>query len=159
MSTTQPIRNLTQIQELKDYYFRDKPNMRNYALICLGINSALRISDLLELKWKDVYAFPEKHFLTHITIEERKTRKRTQIALNQSALSALTQYRETLNNVHPEDYLFLGKNCIRIFAVPRPSALSATPASNCILRQRSVVTPCGKPSVITHGSPERRLYY
>lgn len=72
MSTTQPIRNLTQIQELKDYYFRDKPNMRNYALICLDINSALRISDLLELKWKDVYAFPEKHFLTHITIEERK---------------------------------------------------------------------------------------
>lgn len=109
MSTTQPIRNLAQIQELKDYYFRDKPNMRNYALICLGINSALRISDLLELKWKDVYQFSEEHFLAHITIAERKTGKRTQIALNQSALASLEQYRNTLPKIHREDYLFPGK--------------------------------------------------
>lgn len=109
MSTTQPIRNLAQIQELKDYYYHDKPNMRNYALICLGINSALRISDLLALKWKDVYQFSEKHFLTHLTITERKTGKNTQIALNQSARMALEQYRDTLADIHSEDYLFPGK--------------------------------------------------
>ena len=45
MSTSQPIRNRNELQELKNYYYETEQNLRNYALICLGINSALRISD------------------------------------------------------------------------------------------------------------------
>lgn len=62
MSVTQPIRDITEIEKLKNYYFLEKPNLRNYTLICLGINSALRISDLLELNWQNVYDFRKKHF-------------------------------------------------------------------------------------------------
>ena len=50
MSTSQPIRNRNELQELKNYYYETEQNLRNYALICLGINSALRISDLLDLE-------------------------------------------------------------------------------------------------------------
>ena len=57
MSTSQPIRDTQDLTALREFYLKDEPNMRNYVLICLGVNSALRISDLLELKWKDVYNF------------------------------------------------------------------------------------------------------
>ncbi|MCI8484453.1 MAG: tyrosine-type recombinase/integrase [Lachnospiraceae bacterium] len=109
MSTTQPIRNITEIEKLKNYYFYEKPNLRNYTLICLGMNSALRISDLLELSWKDVYHFSEQQFLKHIIVTEHKTRKQTQIALNQSALDALKLYKDSILPVKPEQYLFPGK--------------------------------------------------
>ena len=82
MSTSQPIRNRNELQELKNYYYETEQNLRNYALICLGINSALRISDLLDLRWRDVYSFERSSFLTHISIQEQKTGKKTRIALN-----------------------------------------------------------------------------
>ena len=62
MSTSQPIRNRNELQELKNYYYETEQNLRNYALICLGINSALRISDLLDLRWRDVILLNAAHF-------------------------------------------------------------------------------------------------
>ena len=50
----------------------NRPNVRNYALICIGLNSALRISDVLQLRWEDVYDFENEHFLKHIIIIEKK---------------------------------------------------------------------------------------
>ena len=73
MSTSLPIRNRNELQELKNYYYETEQNLRNYALICLGINSALRISDLLDLRWRDVYSFERSSFLTHISIQEQNT--------------------------------------------------------------------------------------
>ena len=59
MSTAQPIRNIDELEAFRRFYLDNEPNLRNYALICLGVNSALRISDLLELRWKDVYDIKE----------------------------------------------------------------------------------------------------
>lgn len=109
MSTTQPIKTHLQIEQLKNYYFKENPNLRNYALICLGMNSALRISDLLELKWKDVYDFNTEHFLTHIQIQEGKTKKQTRIALNQNAIQALQTYKKSPVPSEPDNFLFPGK--------------------------------------------------
>lgn len=55
MATTQPIKNKKELQALRDYYLMQKPNLRNYALIVTGINTALRIGDTLQLTWSDVY--------------------------------------------------------------------------------------------------------
>ena len=109
MGTTQPIRDISEIEELKNYYYYEKPNLRNYALICLGINSALRISDLLTLRWDNVYDFMENHFYKHIIVIEQKTRKQAQIALNKNARHALAIYKNSILQLKPEDFLFPGK--------------------------------------------------
>lgn len=51
MNVVEPIKNLNDIQRIKDYLSNNK---RNYLLFSLGINSGLRISDILALDVKDV---------------------------------------------------------------------------------------------------------
>ena len=51
---TTPIRSKQEIETLKTYYL-EKGRYRDYTLFVMGINTALRISDLLELKWHSVY--------------------------------------------------------------------------------------------------------
>lgn len=109
MSTSQPIRDRKELEKLKDYYFREEPNLRNYVLICLGINSALRISDLLQLKWKDVFDFGKGVFRYRMIITEQKTKKETRIAINGSALKTLELYKAQLDHLHAEMYLFPGR--------------------------------------------------
>ena len=48
MGTTQPIKNKKDITALKEYFLTEDFNLRNYTLITMGINTALRISDILE---------------------------------------------------------------------------------------------------------------
>ena len=75
MGTTQPIRNRKELQKFSTYYQTVKPHPRNYALIILGLNTALRISDLLQLQWFDVYDFYTQRFREHLLILEQKTGK------------------------------------------------------------------------------------
>lgn len=110
MSTTQPIKSLDQIEQLKNYYHFQKKNYRNYALICLGMNSALRISDLLQLQWQDVYDFRNKCFWQHISLLEKKTKKQTYIAINGNAIYALKVYLQNIPFPSEETYIFVGKN-------------------------------------------------
>ena len=57
MGTTQPIRNKDELTTFRMYYKDIRPNSRNYCLIVMGLNTALRISDLLRLKWNNVYNY------------------------------------------------------------------------------------------------------
>lgn len=91
MAATEPIRNKAQLKELAGYYLK-RGQTRNYALIVMGVCTALRISDLLRLKWSDVYDEERHSFRTHITIIEKKTGKPKTIALNKQALGALRLY-------------------------------------------------------------------
>lgn len=109
MSTARPIRDKNELAMLKDFYRTKEKNPRNNALINIGINTALRISDLLQLKWKDIYDFDGKKFRCHIILTEQKTKKEAMIALNKNALAALRQYMNSLENIQPEDYIFPGK--------------------------------------------------
>ena len=79
MGTTQPIRNRKELQKFSTYYQTVKPHPRNYALIILGLNTALRISDLLQLQWFDVYDFYTQRFREHLLILEQKTGKQNYI--------------------------------------------------------------------------------
>lgn len=86
--TTDPIRDKKQLKALADYWFK-RCNFRNYALIVLGVYTALRISDLRNLRWDDVYDDDSGSFRSHVTITEAKTGKQKKIALNGKAIHAL----------------------------------------------------------------------
>ncbi|MCL2082499.1 MAG: tyrosine-type recombinase/integrase [Oscillospiraceae bacterium] len=89
--TTQPIRNKQQVRELAAYYLK-RGDIRNHVLIVLGVHTALRISDLLALRWDDVYDFERNHVRSSIDLVEKKTRKAKTIALNKAAVAALALF-------------------------------------------------------------------
>lgn len=110
MSTTQPIRNLEDLESLKNYFLVQKPNLRNYALICTAVNTARRISDVLSLKWDDVYHMESNTFRTHLVLTEQKTKKNTMIALNHGAVEGLSIYLKSLPSIEKDQYIFVGKD-------------------------------------------------
>ncbi len=91
MATTQPIRKKQQIKELAEYFLK-LGQIRNYVLVILGVHTALRISDLLRLRWEDVYDFDNRRVRPQIFITEKKTGKSKIVALGRSAVKALERY-------------------------------------------------------------------
>ena len=91
MAATEPIRDKRQLKALAEYYL-NRGQLRNYVLVVLGACTALRVSDLLSLKWEDVYDSEKKRFRTHVTLREKKTGKVRTIALNKQAIHALRMY-------------------------------------------------------------------
>lgn len=108
MSTSQPLRNKEDIKKLKNYFYQ-RMEYRNYALVTVGLNTALRISDILDLKWKNVYNEEKQDFYSHIYLIEQKTQKNTIILLNESVKEALSLYKESLKDYDTEQYIFSGR--------------------------------------------------
>ena len=98
MNTAQPIRNPEDLENLKKYYVEDRPHCRNQLLIVMGLNTALRISDILSLRWESVYEFRKQEYKTHILLTEQKTGKISRIYINKSIQNALTEYRENMHS-------------------------------------------------------------
>lgn len=98
MAVTEPIRNKKQVKELSEYYLQ-RGKFRNHVLIIMGIHTALRISDLLLLKWEDVFSFDFKYIKESIRIKEKKTGKYKTIILNKKVIQALNLYikKELIN--------------------------------------------------------------
>ncbi len=95
MSTTQPIRDKGQLKKFKDFYQGQQYGVRNSTMIAIGLNTALRISDILSLTYKDVYTGSgEPH--SHIVVREHKTGKENRIYLNKTLRRALAAYRKVL---------------------------------------------------------------
>ena len=114
MNLAQPIKKTKDLENFKNYYKEIKPNYRNRLLIILGLNTALRISDILSLKWKDIYDFDKEGYRNHIVITEQKTGKMSQIYINSSVLDALKDYKEYLEQkreiINSDTYLFNHSN-------------------------------------------------
>ncbi len=108
MGKTQPLKELEQINSLKDY-FLERGETRNYVLIVLGLNTSLRISDLLKLRWKDVYNFMAEHYRQHLTVTEKKTGKCNTVAINSAIICALELLRVSGQPVTPDSYLFMSQ--------------------------------------------------
>lgn len=106
MSTTAPIKNRDNLETFKNYYLEVKPNLRNYTLVILGLNTAFRISDLLKLQWKDVYDIKKKQFREHIVLKEQKTGKERVVAMNSTVLQILNYYYQIYKLPEPTSYLF-----------------------------------------------------
>ena len=105
MSTSEPIKHKKDIDALKEYFLNRK-EYRNYTLITMGLNTALRISDLLLLKWKNVYNENTNNFYNHIYVIEKKTKKESRIPINPTLQQTLRFYRKHFNEPTPSSYLF-----------------------------------------------------
>lgn len=91
MAATEPIRDKNQLRTLGEYFLK-RGQFRNYTMVVLGACTVLRISDLLRLRWSDVYNNELQEFRTHITVTEEKTGKSKTIALSKQAFAALCLY-------------------------------------------------------------------
>jgi len=93
MNKVEPIRDKEKIKEIKNIL--KKKSKRNYMLFVLGINTGLRIGDLLKLKVKHVKN------KSHIIIKEQKTSKNKQFLINSNLRKELNKYIEGMaDNEH-----------------------------------------------------------
>lgn len=84
MEYVEPIRDKKQLDNMKRY-LKEK-NKRDWLLFVLGINSGLRISDLLNLKVSDV---KDKD---RVTLREEKTGKAKDFPLSENCRKAVAEY-------------------------------------------------------------------
>lgn len=95
MNKVEPIRDKNKIKEIKNIL--KKKSERNYMLFVLGINTGLRIGDLLSLKVENV---KDK---SHIIIKEQKTSKNKQFLINANLRNELNKY---IGDMAAHEYLF-----------------------------------------------------
>lgn len=84
MTVVEPIRDRKVIERIENSL--KKTNLRDYVLFCLGINSGLRISDILKLDVSDV---KDKNYLN---LTEKKTGKHKIFPINSKLKNILKFY-------------------------------------------------------------------
>lgn len=95
MNKVQPIRDVAKIEEMKNVL--KKSSYRDYFLFVFGINTGLRITDILDLRVKDV---KNKNYLT---LKEGKTNKAKTLLINDTLKYEIQKYIIGMND---QDYLF-----------------------------------------------------
>ena len=106
MQFVQPIREKNKINEMKTEL--KKQGIRNYILFTMGINTGLRISDLIKLKVLDVMN-EDRTTKDHINITETKTHKTKRFKINDTLSRELKEYTK---NMKMTDNLFSSRNGI-----------------------------------------------
>ncbi len=85
-------------------------------MIILGLNTALRISDILHLTWQDIFNERTGRIREHLEVKEQKTGKTNIIAINNNVKHILMDYKKQVflrRQYDPCHYLFTsrkGKN-------------------------------------------------
>lgn len=100
MNVVQPIRDQHKLDDVKAW-FAARP-ARDNLLFLVGINTGLRISDILQLKVRDVDG-------KHLVLREKKTGKRRFIPINDELAP---RFREYCKGRHGSEYLFQSREGI-----------------------------------------------
>ncbi|MFB5193153.1 site-specific integrase [Alicyclobacillus fastidiosus] len=106
MEFVEPIRDKRKIEAMK-LVLRGS-NMRDYCLFVLGINSGLRVSDLLRLNIEDVMSEKGK-VLDRITIREKKTGKTKTFPISSNSKKAIEEYLEKRTSYLRSEPLFISR--------------------------------------------------
>ncbi|MED4404029.1 site-specific integrase [Metabacillus fastidiosus] len=102
MQTVQPIKEKEKLEAIKKILRAS--SIRNELLFVLGINTGLRISDLLSLEIGDVKASDK------IEIREKKTKKQRTIAISRKTCRLIDRYlKEERPNAEYDEPLFLSQ--------------------------------------------------
>lgn len=94
MELVQPIRDMEQVENMKRELL--KGGYRDYMLFIVGINTGLRISDILKLKVSDVSD------RSHIILKEKKTKKNKRISITNIA----KELNEYIIGMDTDEHLF-----------------------------------------------------
>ncbi|MFZ2783834.1 MAG: tyrosine-type recombinase/integrase, partial [Sediminibacterium sp.] len=104
MNEVGAIRDKKQIEKIKSIL---KNNPRDYLLFVMGINTGLRISDLINLTFKDV--LQDSRTVTEtIKVKEKKTGKTKTFFVNEAVKTVLKECISDFQ-VEPTDYLFASR--------------------------------------------------
>ena len=90
MNFVEPIRDRKKIIEIKQY-LREKKQLRDLLFIVIGMNTALRVSDLLKLQIGD-FVDERGNIMSRFWIREEKRGKRQEIIINDSIRETLGEY-------------------------------------------------------------------
>jgi len=103
--TVEPIRDQQKIKAiLRQLKGQDE---RDCLLFMFGVNSGLRISDILPIIYSDIFS-GKGTFRQHLVIREKKTAKEKKIKLNDALKLAIKSY-VTSRQLSGDDYLFGSK--------------------------------------------------
>jgi integrase len=105
MNNVEPIKDKRKIEAMKRY-LKGK-STRDYLLFVAGISSALRVSDLLRLRVRDVW--DGRNVVKSITIKEKKTGKGKQFAISKNFEKAIREFAEEHRLQEPNQFLFLSR--------------------------------------------------
>lgn len=94
-NSVEPIRDPDQIRAMKEVLLHR--SYRDYFLFVFGINSGLRISDILPLRVMDV------KYTEHLKVREKKTRKVRKVKMTSALKAEIEKYTKGLAD---SDYLF-----------------------------------------------------
>ena len=103
--TVEPIRDKVKIKQM--YLFLHGKDTKYGLIYKFGLNTGLRISDILPLKVKDIFAAGGE-FREYLVLKERKTKKERKIKLNTALRKAIQPYVKE-KALSFEDYLFPSK--------------------------------------------------
>ncbi|MCR4435812.1 MAG: tyrosine-type recombinase/integrase [Clostridiales bacterium] len=100
--TVEPIRNKTKIKQM--YYYLSGKDAKYGLLFKFGLNTGLRISDLLPIKVKDIFN-NSGEYRDYLILNERKTGKEKKIKLNNALRKAINEFVK-VQKLTSESYLF-----------------------------------------------------
>jgi len=106
MEFVQPIRDTKKIEDMKRIL--KARNLRDYCLFVLGINSALRIGDLLRLKIYDVIDEKGK-IRDRISTREKKTSKPKDFPISSNLRKAIEEYLTSRKDYSIYEFLFTSR--------------------------------------------------
>ena len=107
MNCVEPIRDLEKLEEIKEEL--KKNGTRDYLMFLTGINSGMRVSDIVKLNVNDVRN-SNGTMKEHISVIEKKTKKLKKFPLCNGLLVEMEKY---IKNMEQGEYLFKsrkGKN-------------------------------------------------
>jgi integrase len=100
--TVEPIRDKKLVNKIQ-MYLKGK-SLRDWLMFNVGVNTGLRISDILRLKVSDIKT-DKNNYREHVTIKEKKTGKIKKFKLNNAVKKYIDEYLKN-NNLGHDEYLF-----------------------------------------------------
>ncbi|MBA7569704.1 site-specific integrase [Candidatus Atribacteria bacterium 1244-E10-H5-B2] len=107
MNFVEPFRDKQKILAIKKL-LREEKSPRNYLIFTLGINSALRASDLLRLKVGDLLT-DSGDIREYLYVKTKKTGRELKIYINDNIQKAIKFYIYNEDSLDPGNWLFYSK--------------------------------------------------